>query len=156
MALGGCRHPLLILLPLLLVLGMVPESKQLQSLQTWSLLQIQHLLNYPPVLRTWANSSYSTDFCYGGDYKTASAFVECYGNSVTQLHIMGPGAGVPPLPKTSSINASGIAHCRVCCRSLSETWGRCGLWCLRATTSPDLSAGRAKGGQHRAERCRGP
>ena len=82
---------------------MVPESTQLQSSQTWSLLKIQQLLNYPPVLSTWANH---TDFCFGGDYKTASAFVECYGDSVTQLHIIGPGgAGAPPLPKTFSIDA---------------------------------------------------
>ncbi|KAJ1287875.1 hypothetical protein BS78_02G044300 [Paspalum vaginatum] len=101
MARRSCRHSLLILLPLLL--AMVPESTQLQSSQTWSLLKIQQLLNYPPVLSTWSNS---TDFCYGGDYKTASAFVECYGDSVTQLHIIGPGgAGAPPLPKTFSIDA---------------------------------------------------
>ncbi|CAD6221042.1 unnamed protein product [Miscanthus lutarioriparius] len=101
MARGRCRHPLLVLLPpLLLLLAMVPGSTQLQSSQTWSLLKIQQLLNYPPVLRTWGNS---TDFCYGGDYKTASAFVECYDDSVTQLHIMGPGGG--PLPKTFSIDA---------------------------------------------------
>ncbi|KAG2631866.1 hypothetical protein PVAP13_2NG050800 [Panicum virgatum] len=101
MARRSCRHSLLILLPLLL--AMVPESTQLQSSQTWSLLKIQQLLNYPPVLSTWANH---TDFCYGGDYKTASAFVECYGDSVTQLHIIGPGgAGAPPLPKTFSIDA---------------------------------------------------
>jgi hypothetical protein len=80
---------------------MVPESTQLQSSQTWSLLKIQQLLNYPAVLSTWTNH---TDFCYGGDYKTASAFVECYGDSVTQLHIIGPG-GAPPLPKTFSIDA---------------------------------------------------
>ncbi|CAN6165231.1 unnamed protein product [Urochloa humidicola] len=99
MARRSCRHPLLILLPLLL--AMVPESTQLQSSQTWSLLKIQQLLNYPPVLSTWANH---TDFCYGGDYKTPSAFVECYGDSVTQLHIIGSG-GAPPLPKTFSIEA---------------------------------------------------
>jgi Leucine-rich repeat (LRR) protein len=91
-----------VLLPLLLLLAMVPESTQLQSSQTWSLLKIQQLLNYPQVLRTWGNS---TDFCYGGDYKTASAFVECYGDSVTQLHIMGPGPGGAPLPKTFSVDA---------------------------------------------------
>ncbi|KAG2640153.1 hypothetical protein PVAP13_2KG072500 [Panicum virgatum] len=99
MARRSSRHSLLILLPMLL--AMVPESTQLQSSQTWSLLKIQQLLNYPPVLSTWANH---TDFCYGGDYKTASAFVECYGDSVTQLHIIGPG-GAPPLPKTFSIDA---------------------------------------------------
>ena len=124
---------------------MVPESKQLQSSQTWSLLQIQHLLNYPPVLRTWTNSSYITDFCYGEDYKTASAFVECYGNSVTQLHIMGPGAGVPPLPKTSNIDAFGTTRCRVRCRSPSGTRSRCSRWCSRAT-SPDLSTAPTEGG----------
>jgi len=109
--------------PLLLLLAMVPGSTQLQSSQTWSLLKIQQLLNYPPVLSTWGNS---TDFCYGGDYKTASAFVECYGNSVMQLHIMGPGAGVPPLPKTSNIDASGTTRCRERCQSPSGTWARCG------------------------------
>ncbi|TVU41550.1 hypothetical protein EJB05_15078 [Eragrostis curvula] len=97
----SCSHTLFILLPLLL--AMVPESTQLQSSQTWSLLKIQQLLNYPPVLSTWRNH---TDFCYGGDYKTPSAFVECYGDSVTQLHIIGPGgAPPPPLPKTFSIDA---------------------------------------------------
>lgn len=101
MARRSCRDYLLVLLPLLL--AMVPESTQLQSSQTWSLLKIQQLLNYPPVLSTWGNS---TDFCYSGDYKTASAFVECYGDSVTQLHIIGPGGpGAPPLPKTFSIDA---------------------------------------------------
>ena len=114
--------------------------------------QIQHLLNYPLVLRTWANNSYNTDFCYGGGYKTASAFVECYGNSVTQLHIMGLGVGVPPLPKTSSIDASRTTRCRVRCRSPSGTWGCCGRWCSCATTSPDLSAARTEGGQRRDER----
>jgi Leucine-rich repeat (LRR) protein len=91
---------LFILLPLLL--AMVPESTQLQSTQTWSLLKIQQLLNYPPVLGAWRNH---TDFCYGGDYKTAAAFVECYGDSVTQLHIIGPAAGAPPLPKTFRVDA---------------------------------------------------
>ncbi|KAK3124524.1 hypothetical protein QOZ80_7BG0587820 [Eleusine coracana subsp. coracana] len=95
-------HALLILLPLLLAL--VPPSTPLQSSQTWSLLKLQQLLNYPAVLGTWHNH---TDFCYGGDYKTASAFVECYGDSVTQLHIIGPSTSTPPppLPNTFSIDA---------------------------------------------------
>ncbi|GJN10195.1 hypothetical protein PR202_ga28269 [Eleusine coracana subsp. coracana] len=95
-------HALLILLPLLL--AQVPPSTPLQSSQTWSLLKLQQLLNYPAVLSTWHNH---TDFCYGGDYKTASAFVECYGDSVTQLHIIGPTSTPPPppLPKTFSIDA---------------------------------------------------
>jgi hypothetical protein len=121
---------------------MVPESTQLQSSQTWSLLKIQQLLNYPPVLRTWAlgQQQLQRRLLLRGDYKTASAFVECYGDSVTQLHIMGPGAGVPPLPKTSSIDASRTTRCRVRCRSPLGTCGRCGRWRSRATTSPDLSA----------------
>ena len=100
-------------------------------------------------------AGYSTDFCYDGDYKTTSTFVECYGDSVTLLHIMGPSAGVPPLPKTSSIDASGTTRCRVRCRSPSGTWGCCGRWCSCATTSPDLSAARTEGGQRRDERALG-
>ncbi|KAL6880599.1 hypothetical protein ACP4OV_012164 [Aristida adscensionis] len=94
------RHSLLVFLLLPLLMAMAPVSTPLQSSQTWSLLKIQQLLNYPPVLSNWRNR---TDFCYGGDYKTASAFVECYGDSVTQLHIIGGGA--PPLPRTFSLDA---------------------------------------------------
>jgi hypothetical protein len=93
-------HTLFVLLPLLL--AMVPESTQLHSSQTWSLLKIQQLLNYPAVLSTWRND---TDFCYGGDYKTGNSFVECYGDSMTQLHVIGPAAGAAPLPKTFSVDA---------------------------------------------------
>jgi Leucine-rich repeat (LRR) protein len=93
-------HTLSVLLPLLL--AMVPESTQLQSSQRWSLLKIQQLLNHPPELSTWRND---TDFCYGGDYKTGNAFVECYGDSVTQLHVIGPAAGAPAVPRTFSVDA---------------------------------------------------
>ncbi|KAG8100623.1 hypothetical protein GUJ93_ZPchr0013g35711 [Zizania palustris] len=97
---GNRDHFLLIFLSV--ALALVPGSMQLQSSQTWSLLKIQQMLNYPAVLSHWHNN---TDFCYGGDYKTTSAFVECYGDSVTQLHIIGPAGGSPPLPKTFSIDS---------------------------------------------------
>uniref|UniRef100_A0A0D9WVX3 Protein kinase domain-containing protein n=1 Tax=Leersia perrieri TaxID=77586 RepID=A0A0D9WVX3_9ORYZ len=88
-------------------MAMVPGSLQLQASQTWSLLKIQQLLNYPAVLSHWHNY---TDFCYGADYKTTSAFVECYGDSVTQLHIIGDGSSSSPsakkpLPKSFSIDS---------------------------------------------------
>lgn len=103
---GGTRgHALLILLSVA-SLALVPGTTSLQPSQTWSLFKLRQLLADPPVLGTWHNY---TDFCYGGDYKTASAFVECYEDSVTQLHIIGdPGPGgarVRPLPKTFSIDA---------------------------------------------------
>ncbi|VAH30373.1 unnamed protein product [Triticum turgidum subsp. durum] len=95
---GG--HALLILLSVA-SLSLLPGAMPLQPSQAWSLFKLRQLLGDPPVLGTWRNY---TDFCYGGDYKTASAFVECYEDSVTQLHIMGePGAR--PLPTTFSIDA---------------------------------------------------
>lgn len=96
---------LVVLFLVSVVMAMVPGSTQLQASQTWSLLKIQQMLGYPAVLGHWHNY---TDFCYGGDYKTTSAFVECYGDSVTQLHIIGGGGGSPappPLPKTFSIDS---------------------------------------------------
>ncbi|XBJ01179.1 hypothetical protein VPH35_020883 [Triticum aestivum] len=93
-------HALLILLSVA-SLSLLPGAMPLQPSQAWSLFKLRQLLGDPPVLGTWRNY---TDFCYGGDYKTASAFVECYEDSVTQLHIMGePGAR--PLPTTFSIDA---------------------------------------------------
>ncbi|KAF0907902.1 hypothetical protein E2562_022295 [Oryza meyeriana var. granulata] len=98
---GGNGGHLVVILVSVVAMAMVPGSTQLQASQTWSLLKIQRLLNYPAVLSHWHNY---TDFCYGGDYKTTSAFVECYGDSVTQLHIIG-GGSAPPLPKTFSIDS---------------------------------------------------
>ncbi|KAI5013837.1 probable inactive leucine-rich repeat receptor-like protein kinase At3g03770 isoform X2 [Hordeum vulgare subsp. vulgare] len=96
----GQGHGLLILLSVA-SLALLPGATPLQPSQSWSLFKLRQLLGDPPVLGTWLNY---TDFCYGGDYKTASALVECYEDSVTQLHIMGdPGAR--PLPNTFSIDA---------------------------------------------------
>ncbi|KAF7008571.1 hypothetical protein CFC21_023300 [Triticum aestivum] len=98
----GGIHALLILLSVA-SLALLPGATPLQASQAWSLFKLRQLLGDPPVLGTWHNY---TDFCYGGDYKTASALVECYEDSVTQLHIMGdPGARGRPLPATFSIDA---------------------------------------------------
>ncbi|XP_040381863.1 probable inactive leucine-rich repeat receptor-like protein kinase At3g03770 [Oryza brachyantha] len=99
---GGNGERLVVVFLVSVAMAMVPGSTQLQASQTWSLLKIQQMLNYPAVLGHWHNY---TDFCYGGDYKTTSAFVECYGDSVTQLHIIGGGGGAPPLPKTFSVDS---------------------------------------------------
>ncbi|XP_020092617.1 probable inactive leucine-rich repeat receptor-like protein kinase At3g03770 [Ananas comosus] len=82
------------------LLLLIPSSTQLQSSQTWSLLQIQRLLNYPPILSTWHNY---TDFCYGDP--NPSVTVVCYEDSVTQLHIVGDGASPPALPRAFSIDS---------------------------------------------------
>lgn len=98
----GHGHALLILLSVA-SLSLLPGATPLQPSQAWSLFKLRQLLGDPPVLGTWRNY---TDFCYGADYKTASAFVECYEDSVTQLHIMGdPGSRARPLPTTFSIDA---------------------------------------------------
>ncbi|KAJ4758862.1 Protein kinase [Rhynchospora pubera] len=81
-------------------LFLIPHTTQLQSSQSWSLLRIQHLLNYPSVLSQWHDY---TDFCYGAA-ENASASVVCYQDSVTQLHIIG-NEGTPPLPKTFSMES---------------------------------------------------
>ncbi|KAF3331153.1 putative inactive leucine-rich repeat receptor-like protein kinase [Carex littledalei] len=78
----------------------IPHTTQLQSSQSWSLLRIQHLLNYPSLLSQWHES---TDFCYGAP-QNAPASVVCYQDSVTQLHIIG-NEGTPPLPKTFSMDS---------------------------------------------------
>lgn len=102
----GGTHALLLLLSVAAaaLAALAPGATALQASQAWSLLKLRQLLGDPPALSSWRNS---TDFCYGGDYKTASAFVECYDDSVTQLHIIGdPSAGAArPLPKTFSIDA---------------------------------------------------
>ncbi|XP_072955862.1 probable inactive leucine-rich repeat receptor-like protein kinase At3g03770 [Typha angustifolia] len=87
------------LLILILVLISIPSTTQLQSSQAWSLLRIQHLLNYPSVLSSW--HSY-TDFCYGD--QSPSVTVVCYEDTVTQLHILGD-VGSPSLPKSFSIDS---------------------------------------------------
>ncbi|TVU44660.1 hypothetical protein EJB05_04107 [Eragrostis curvula] len=68
-------------------LALLPETTQLQSSQAWTLLKIQQLLNYPPMLSHWRRG---TDFCGGGGgflSPSVSAAVVCYGDTVTQLHI---------------------------------------------------------------------
>nr|XP_009398994.1 PREDICTED: probable inactive leucine-rich repeat receptor-like protein kinase At3g03770 [Musa acuminata subsp. malaccensis] len=87
------------LLTVFVVLVLLPHTHQLQSSQAWSLLRIQRLLNYPPVLSSWNTS---TDFCNAdpNPYLT----VVCYEESITQLHISGSDSS-PPLPLSFSIDS---------------------------------------------------
>ncbi|RRT55334.1 hypothetical protein B296_00030065 [Ensete ventricosum] len=87
------------LLTIFVVLVLIPRTHQLQSSQAWSLLRIQRLLNYPPVLSSW---NASTDFCNAdpNPYLT----VVCYEESITQLHISGSD-GSPPLPLSFSVDS---------------------------------------------------
>jgi hypothetical protein len=97
------------LLPLIffsVFLALLPETTQLQTSQAWTLFKIQQLLDYPPMLSHWRRG---IDFCGSGDSDSSlassgSAAVVCYGDTVTQLHIVG-SAGTPPLPKNFSIGA---------------------------------------------------
>ncbi|XP_073006233.1 probable inactive leucine-rich repeat receptor-like protein kinase At3g03770 [Typha latifolia] len=82
-------------------------TEQLQTSQTWSLLRIKQLLNYPSVLSGWNKH---TNFCKV--QTTASVTVVCYKNSLTQLHIIGK-QGSPPLPKNFSIDALFITLTRL-------------------------------------------
>ncbi|XP_039139340.1 LOW QUALITY PROTEIN: probable inactive leucine-rich repeat receptor-like protein kinase At3g03770 [Dioscorea cayenensis subsp. rotundata] len=84
---------------LCLSIALVPCSSQLQTSQAWSLLGIQHLLNYPSALSSWNNFS---DIC---DAEQNPFFtVVCYEESITQLHIIG-NESTPPLPKNFSIHS---------------------------------------------------
>ncbi|KAK3145836.1 hypothetical protein QOZ80_3BG0258190 [Eleusine coracana subsp. coracana] len=108
-------------------LSLVPETTQLQSSQAWTLLKIQQLLNYPPMLSHWRRGA---DFCAGAGSSlspSGSAAVVCYGDTVTQLHIAGP-PGTPPLPNNFSIGAfvttlSRLPDLKVLALSRLGLWG---------------------------------
>ncbi|XVE68520.1 hypothetical protein DITRI_Ditri09bG0074700 [Diplodiscus trichospermus] len=87
------------LLPLLTLLISVHLSHQLQPLQSNALWDIQQLLNYPSVTRSFDNA---WDFC--SIESTPSLTVVCYEDNVTQFHIIGNN-GAPPLPQNFSIDA---------------------------------------------------
>lgn len=87
-------------------IALLPETTQLQTSQAWTLLKIQQLLNFPPMLSHWRRG---VDFCGVGaagsfSPSNSSAAVVCYGDTVTQLHIAG-SPGTPPLPKNFSVGA---------------------------------------------------
>jgi hypothetical protein len=78
--------------------------------------------------------SLCTDFCgSGGDAMgpVGLAAVLCYGDTVTQLHIVGAaGAGAPPLPRNFSIGVvvttlSRLPDLKVLTLSGLELWARC-------------------------------
>uniref|UniRef100_A0A2P2MD53 Putative inactive leucine-rich repeat receptor-like protein kinase At3g03770 n=1 Tax=Rhizophora mucronata TaxID=61149 RepID=A0A2P2MD53_RHIMU len=83
----------------MIILLLINHSEQLQSSRVQTLLRIQRLLNYPSVLSSW-NSS--TDFC--NSEPDTSVTVVCYGESITQLHIIG-NKGAPALPKYFSVDS---------------------------------------------------
>ncbi|KAJ0044755.1 hypothetical protein Pint_05730 [Pistacia integerrima] len=72
-------------------------SEQLQPSQYQTLVKIQELLDYPPVLNSFYNSS---DLC--NIEPTPSLTLVCYEDNLTQLHIAGNNGMVPPLPQSSS------------------------------------------------------
>ncbi|GJM96873.1 hypothetical protein PR202_ga13746 [Eleusine coracana subsp. coracana] len=118
---------LLVIFFLSVFLALVPETTQLQSSQAWTLLKIQQLLNYPPMLSHWRRGA---DFCAGAGSSlspSGSAAVVCYGDTVTQLHIAGP-PGTPPLPNNFSIGAfvttlSRLPDLKVLALSRLGLWG---------------------------------
>ncbi|KAK0592046.1 hypothetical protein LWI29_012391 [Acer saccharum] len=79
------KHHLLVLI-LLLLLSLFHSSKQLQPSQYETLLKIQKLLNHPPFLSSFNNST-STDLC--NTEPTPSLTIVCYEDKLTQLHILG-------------------------------------------------------------------
>ncbi|KAL9999241.1 putative protein kinase RLK-Pelle-LRR-VI-1 family [Helianthus debilis subsp. tardiflorus] len=74
-------------------------SKPHNATQEQTLLEIQHLLYYPVVLKSWNNA---TDFC--NTVQTTYVTVVCYEDVVTQLHIINTDKS-PPLPEDFSIDA---------------------------------------------------
>lgn len=93
-------HPKVILVLLTIFLS-TSHSTELQSSHTHTLLRIKRLLNFPSVLSSW-NSN--TDFC-NTDSK-ASQTVVCYGEAITQLHIVGETTKPQQiLPKNFSIDS---------------------------------------------------
>ncbi|RDX61075.1 putative inactive leucine-rich repeat receptor-like protein kinase, partial [Mucuna pruriens] len=80
----GNRFNLSVLLVLVTVILSIFYSEQLQSSDTKTLLRIQQLLNFPPVLSSWNKN---TDFC--STDSTSSLTVVCYEGTITQLHIVG-------------------------------------------------------------------
>ncbi|KAK9170170.1 hypothetical protein Syun_002310 [Stephania yunnanensis] len=83
------------------LLSPISCSKQFVNSHTQTantLLRIQQLLNFPPVLSGWNNASI-TDFC------NAENIVVCYDGKITQLHIIGDKASAAPLPRNFSIDS---------------------------------------------------
>ncbi|KAK9682230.1 hypothetical protein RND81_10G059900 [Saponaria officinalis] len=77
----------------------VSVSEKLQSSQVDTLLRIQGHLNFPSVLSNWNRK---TLFCNLDP--TPSVTAVCYGNNLTQLHIIG-NEGSPKLPHNFSIDS---------------------------------------------------
>ncbi|XVF42603.1 hypothetical protein PTKIN_Ptkin01aG0377300 [Pterospermum kingtungense] len=93
----GFKHQAYLVLAILLVI--INRSEQLQSSQTYTLLRLQLILNYPEILNSW-NST--IDFCNAEP--TPQVTVVCYEESITQLHIIG-NKGTHLLPRNFSMDS---------------------------------------------------
>lgn len=86
-------------LVLAIILLSIGPTEQLQSSQAETLRRIQYLLDNPPVLSGWKDS---TDFC--NTEPNSSLTIVCYEESVTQLIIIGEN-GAPALPQNFSMDS---------------------------------------------------
>ncbi|KAK4756116.1 hypothetical protein SAY87_009873 [Trapa incisa] len=87
---------------LLLVLSVIylpRQSSELELSQFQALLRLQQLLNYPPSLNSFFNTSDFSDIV-----PTQSFTLVCFGDDLTQLHINGQD-GAFPLPSDFSTQA---------------------------------------------------
>ncbi|XP_044460989.1 probable inactive leucine-rich repeat receptor-like protein kinase At3g03770 isoform X2 [Mangifera indica] len=110
------------LLLLLICSCSVHLSKQLQQSQYETLMKIQELLDYPPVLNSFYNSS---DLC--NIEPTPSLTLVCYEDNLTQLHIVGD-RGVHPLPQSFSSGSffdtlGGLSSLKVLSLVSLRLWG---------------------------------
>ncbi|KAL2964990.1 hypothetical protein AAZX31_16G035200 [Glycine max] len=94
------KHHPSVFLVFVTVLLSIHCSEQLQSSHSQTLLRIQQLLNFPVSLSNWNNN---TDFC-NTDSNSSSLNVVCYGDTITQLHIIGERRDTP-LPRNFSIDS---------------------------------------------------
>ncbi|KAI4348483.1 hypothetical protein L6164_009204 [Bauhinia variegata] len=95
-------HPSMLLVLVTIFLS-ISDSEQLQSSQSQALLRIQELLNFPAILSSWNNN---TDFC--NTEPNSSLTVECYEDTITQLHIIG-NKKAPLRPRNFSIKSFATA-----------------------------------------------
>ncbi|KMZ61207.1 Protein kinase [Zostera marina] len=119
------RNGCLMLFGLLMFLIEIPPTTQLQSSQSWALLRLQRMLNYPPFLAAWTGDNLS-DVC---STDNPSATVVCYDESITQLEISGNEASPSRLPESFSIESffvtlTGLPNLKVLKLSSLGLWGQ--------------------------------
>ncbi|OWM87680.1 probable inactive leucine-rich repeat receptor-like protein kinase At3g03770 isoform X2 [Punica granatum] len=87
------------LVAIILSVSLIDQSAQLEFSQFQALLRLQQLLNSPPPLNSFFNTS---DLCSIEPSQTFT--LACYGDNLTQLHINGQTGGFP-LPRGFSTRA---------------------------------------------------